>query len=108
MFLHRMFAIKTEAVFSRIQIVFGIVAAITLHGIFDFIVTLPEVLPGNPSTVGALLGMPQDAVLSGIGIVLIPALLYVVGGFWLLSYLFERKENIKEYGARVESQSFVS
>lgn len=108
MFLHRVLAIKTEAVFSRVQIVIGLFASITLHGLFDFIVSLPEVLPGNPATVGALLGMPQDAVLSSVGIVLVPALLYVVGGFWLLSYLFERKDDMKEYGARVESQSFVS
>jgi hypothetical protein len=31
-----------------------------------------------------------------------------VGGFWLLAYLFERKEDMKEFGAVVESQSFVA
>lgn len=105
--LHRMFSIRTETVFARTQIIIGLLLAIVLHGLFDFIVTLPEVLPGNPATVGALLGAGGNSFLHSVSITLLPSLLYVVGGFWLLTYLFEKKEDMKEFGAVVESQSFV-
>lgn len=106
--LHRMLNLRTEALFARVQLAKGLFFAILIHGIFDFIVSLPEVLPGNPSTVGALLGMQPQHFLSNIGITLVPSLLYVVGGFWLLSFLFEREEDMKEFGNVVEAQSFVS
>lgn len=106
--LHRMLGIRTEALFARTQILTGFALAILLHGLFDFIVTLPEVLPGNPTSVGALLGYPPSSFLSGIGITLLPSLFYVVGGFWILALLFERKDDMKEFGNVVESQTFVS
>ncbi len=106
--LHRMLNLRTEALYARVQLTIGLVFAIVIHGVFDFIVSLPDVLPGNPHTVGALLGMQPDHVLNDIGITLIPSLLYVVGGFWLLSMLFEREEDMKEFGSVVEAQSFVS
>lgn len=106
--IHRMLSVRTEAVFSKTQLVTGILLAIVLHGCFDFIVSLPDVLPNHPATLGALLEMPPSSFLYGIGITVIPSLLYVVGGFWLLTYLFERKEDMKEFGAVVDSQSFVS
>lgn len=106
--MHRMLNLRTETLFARVQMAKGLFFAIVLHGLFDFIVSLPEVLPGNPNTVGALLGMADDHFLSNIGVVLVPALLYVVGGFWLLSVLFEREEDMKEFGNIVEAQSFVS
>lgn len=106
--LHRMLNLRTETLYARVQMAKGLFYSIVLHGLFDFIVSLPDVLPGRPGTVGALLGMGSDHFLSNIGLILIPALLYVVGGFWLLSTLFEREEDMKEFGSRVETQSFVS
>lgn len=106
--VHRMLSVRTDAVFARTQIMIGLLLSFVIHGVFDFIVTLPEVLPNNPHTVGALLGSPPTSFLSSISITLIPALLYVIGGFWLLTYLFQRKEDMKHFGAVVQSQSFVS
>ncbi len=106
--LHRMLNLRTEMLFARVQMAKGLVYAILLHGVFDFIVTLPEVLPGRPSTIGALFSMQPQHVLSQVAITLIPSLLYVVGGFWLLSVLFTREEDMKEFGNVVEAQSFVS
>ncbi len=105
--IHQALSIRTEAVYARTQLLTGVFCAIVIHGIFDFIVTLPDVLPGRPQTVGAVLGLAPSSFLHSIGITMLPALLYVVGGFWLLSYLFMKKEDMKEYGAVVESQSFV-
>lgn len=106
--VHRMLSVRTEAVYVRVQIVTGLLCAFVLHGCFDFIVSLPDVLPSHPATLGALLEAPSSSFLYGIGITLVPSLLYVVGGFWLLSVLFQRKEDMKEFGAVVQSQSFVS
>ncbi len=106
--IHQMLSIKSEAIYARTQTALGLFFAIVLHGIFDFSVSLSDVLPGHPATVGALLGKSPDSFLSNISIVLIPSVLYVVGGFWLLVTLFERKEDMKEFGAIVETQTFVS
>jgi hypothetical protein len=106
--VHQMLSVRTEAVYARVQIVTGFVLSIVIHGMFDFIVTLPEVLPGNPATVGALLGMSHSSFLSNISLTLVPCVLYVVGGLWLLMALFQRKEDMKEFGAVVDMQTFVS
>ncbi len=106
--MHRMLNLRSDTLFARVQMAKGLFFAIVLHGVFNMVVSLPEVLPGNPNTIGALLGMGDQHVLSSIGITLVPALLYVVGGFWLLSVLFEREEDMKEFGNIVETQSVVS
>lgn len=106
--IHRMLNLRTEAVYARTQMALGLFFAIVLHGLFDFIVTLPEVLPGNPATVGALLSLPAGSPFHFVSITMVPALLYVVGGFWLLTTLFQREEDMKEFGAVLETQTFVS
>ncbi len=106
--LHRTLRLKAEVIYSRYKIAQGLVAAIVIHGIFDFIVSLPEILPGNPRTIGALLHLAPTSFLQDISLTMVPAIVYVVGGCWLLLYLFARKEDMKEYGAIMESQTFVS
>jgi hypothetical protein len=59
-------------------------------------VTLPDVLPGNPRTLGALFGSSPDSPLHYFSLLLFPSLLYVVGGFWFLTGLFMSRENEKE------------
>jgi hypothetical protein len=85
----------------------GIMIAIFLHALSNFLVTLPDVLPGNPRTFGELLGSPAGSPLHYIALLLIPALVYVVGGFWLLTALFERKENAKERGHVVATEMYI-
>ena len=104
---HRMLNLKSEDIYSRTQMMLGLFFAIVVHGLFDFTVSLSEVLPGRPDTVGALLGQSPDTFLSAISLVLLPAILYIVGGFWLLVTLFEHKENMKEFGAIVDTQIVV-
>lgn len=107
--IHRMLGIRTETIFARTQLTIGVFLAIVLHGAFDFIVTLPSLLPGNPQTVGAVL-FPDQAggVLHGISITLLPSIFYIVGGFWILSTLFMKSEDMKEFGRVVTTQSIVS
>ena len=50
--IHRMLSIRTEAVYARTQIVAGLLLSFILHGAFDFIVSLPDVLPNHPAKIG--------------------------------------------------------
>jgi PrsW family intramembrane metalloprotease len=106
--LHRVLQLNADMIYARYRLAQGLLFSIILHGAFDFIVSLPEVLPGNPRTVGALLGQSQGSFLNSISITMPPAILYVVGGCWLLIWLFARKDDMKEYGAVVQSQTFVN
>ena len=95
-FLHRFLRLPEEEVFKKEAIIIGFVIAVVLHGIFNFLVTLPSILPGNPKTIGDLLGSPDQSLFHSVAILVIPSILYVVGGFWLLSTLFYNKKCMKE------------
>ncbi len=103
-FFHRILSIDTAHIYRTTMMGIGLCSSIILHGMFDFIVTLPEVIPGNPTTIGALLQLSPASTLQAVPITLLPSLLYVIGGFWLLSYLFERTENAKEFGQVSEAE----
>jgi len=105
--LHRITQVPETIVFRRQSLFIGISAAVFLHGAYNFLVTLPDLLPGQPRTVGDLLGSPPDSLLHYIALLIVPSLLYVVGGFWILSILFYKKECIKERGCVVEKSTFV-
>ncbi|MCA9371002.1 MAG: hypothetical protein KC680_03525, partial [Candidatus Peregrinibacteria bacterium] len=85
----------------------GILTAIVLHGMFNFLVTLPDLLPGHPRTLGDLFGSAAGSPLNYVALLIIPSLFYVVGGFWILSILFYKKENMKERGVLVETNTYV-
>ena len=106
--LHRMLVMRTDMIYARTQVFLGLVVSFVLHGVFDFTVSLAEILPGRPETVGQLLGMPPASALDAVPITLLPAALYIVGGFWLLVYLFERAENLKDYGNIVQQSVTVA
>jgi hypothetical protein len=93
----------------RIQmILMGLVCATVIHGMFNFLVTLPEILPGRPQTIADLFGLGEDSLLQNISILLVPSLLYVVGGFWLFTELFYRRENMENRGHLVVTDTFVT
>ncbi|MFA6523441.1 MAG: PrsW family glutamic-type intramembrane protease [Candidatus Peribacteraceae bacterium] len=105
--LHRLLGVRRTSIFRTEMLTLGIMIAIFLHALSNFLVTLPDVLPGNPRTFGELLGSPAGSPLHYIALLLIPALVYVVGGFWLLTALFERKENAKERGHVVATEMYI-
>lgn len=84
----------------------GMLSAIALHGAFDFLVTIPDILPGQPRSLGELLGI-SNSFLGAFPLLMFPALFYVVGGFWLLTRLFEERENEEERGHLVRVEAFV-
>ena len=106
-FLHHFFNLPEKEIFRREMMTIGFLLAICLHGAFNFMVTLPDLLPNEPRTIGALLGLPPESFLHYIAILVIPSLVYVVGGLWVLSILFYKKENMKERGKLIATESLV-
>jgi RsiW-degrading membrane proteinase PrsW (M82 family) len=102
-----LFSISEESVFRTGMVSIGFILATFLHALSNFMVTLPDALPGNPRTLGDLVHSPQGSFLHYVALLLFPALLYVVGGFWLLTALFARQENSKERGRIVTADTFV-
>jgi len=102
-FLH----LPEKAVFRRQMMLTGFSIAVVLHGLFNFMVSLPDLLPGNPRTLGELFGLPGGSYLHMVSLILIPSLFYVLGGFWILSTLLFRNENNKEHGHLVITDTFV-
>ncbi|MBI3331404.1 PrsW family intramembrane metalloprotease [Candidatus Peregrinibacteria bacterium] len=104
-YVHDVLRLQTKSIFRTQMLLTGLVLAILLHALSNFLVTLPDVLPGNPRTVGDLLSSARGSWSHYISLLLVPALLYVVGGFWLLTELFMRKENMKERGHVIATDS---
>lgn len=107
MFL-RLLRIPEKASFRTENMAAGLIGSVVLHGLFNFLVTLPDLLPGNPRTIGDLFGADPSSPLHYIALLIIPSLFYVVGGFWILSILFYKKECMQERGVLVETDTFVS
>lgn len=96
-----------KEVFRRQMVLTGFSIAVVLHGLFNFMVSLPDLLPGNPRSLGDLFGLDAGSFLHAISLILIPSLFYVLGGFWILSTLLFRNENNKEHGQLVVTDTFV-
>ena len=96
--VHRVFHLQETSVFRVQMLLTGLVCATLLHTFFNFLVTVPDLLPGNPRTIGDVAGNPLPVIFKNIPLLLLPAMFYVVGGFWLLTNLFLRKENLRERG----------
>lgn len=107
-YFHVIFGMREDAIFRRQMLTVGFLSAALLHALSNFMVTLPDILPGNPRTFGDLLGSPAGSPLHSIALLLVPTLLYVVGGFALLSALFGRSENRKERGHVIPAEMFVT
>lgn len=108
MYLHKILGVESATIFRRQMILTGFFFAIVLHALSNFLVSVPDVLPGNPRTIGELLQLGDGSPLNLFPLLLIPTFLYVVGGFFLLTSLFLRKENMKERGHLISVDTFVS
>lgn len=93
--IERVTGIDRVASFRAAAITTGLICAIGLHALFNFLVTLPDLLPTHPETFGDIVGDGYGPI-GAIPLLLVPSLLYVVGGFWLLTGLFLRRENQEE------------
>lgn len=105
--LHKLLRFPEKMMYRREKMIIGLVASVVLHGMFNFLVTLPDLLPGNPRTLGDLLGSPAGSPWHMVALLIIPSMFYVVGGFWILSILFYKKQCMKERGVLVKADTFV-
>jgi len=106
--VHRVLQVQRTTVFSVQMLLIGGLLSTTLHALSNFLVTLPDVLPGHPNTLGDLLGSPDGSPFHYVALLIIPSLLYVVGGFWLLTMLFGREENSREQTGQFVPGAIVS
>lgn len=106
--LHGILGLPKKRVFQMVSFLTGITLAASIHAFANFIVSLPNVLPGNPQTIGQVFQLPAASPLNLVSLMLLPSLLYVVGGFWLLTWLFERKDNEEERGHVIVRDLFVT
>lgn len=95
-------------VFRSLTLSVGFLFGVLSHTAANFIVTLPEILPGHPKTVGEAFGYAPDSFMSGISLILFPSLFYVVGGFLLLTWLLEWQSNRAERKKYLLEEAFVS
>jgi RsiW-degrading membrane proteinase PrsW (M82 family) len=84
--IHRVLHLKSETVFHEEKIFEGLLIAASLHATFDF-----------------LMGMSQHFTDTGSAenlskIFLLSAIPFLVGGFFWLTYLLDKKEDHKNYG----------
>ena len=105
-FIHKTLRVRRVLVFKHVAMMQGLVISMGAHSLFDTMVSLPEVLPGRPQTIGAMLGM-SSGPLNMINIVMLAAFIYVFGGWVLLRYLFKKRRDVKEYGQVLNQEVFV-
>lgn len=103
----RLLKLPPVQVFRSISIVAGFAFAVGSHALANFLVTVPDVLPSHPRTLGDLLGSGTGSIFNSISLVIIPSLLYVVGGFLLITWLLDWKQNREERGRLFLQESFV-
>lgn len=106
--LNYLLRVPQKVIFERVALISSLVIAAAVHGLFNFLVTLPNSLPGSPRTIGQMFGLETANILYNVPFLLIPSLLYVVGGFWLVSYLLSNEESQRERGIKVVTETFVS
>ena len=105
--LHKVLRLPEKLIYRKENMIIGAVASVVLHGVFNFLVTLPDLLPGNPRTLGDLFQAAPGSPLHFVALLIIPSMFYVVGGFWILSMLFYKKECMRERGVLVRTDTFV-
>ena len=105
--VHKLLQVREVSVFRTYIMLIGLTAAIVLHAMFNFMVTLPDLLPTHPQSIGELLQLSHNSFWNNIPLLLVPSMLYVVGGFWFITSLFLRRENAEERGHLETREVFV-
>ncbi|MEI7510758.1 MAG: PrsW family glutamic-type intramembrane protease [Candidatus Peregrinibacteria bacterium] len=87
-FFHRIFHFRKAAVFHERMMIEGVVIASVLHGIYDFLLETNMTIFGKPLF---MYGLP----------------IYLVGGYWYLSSVLEKKENHERFGHLVVKEEYT-
>lgn len=105
--IHWLFGSERRTSYRTEMMIVGVGFATFLHALSNFLVSLPDELPGNPHTLGELLNSPAGSPLNYIALLIFPSLLYVVGGFWLLTSLILSRRNMEVRTVANPGNSFV-
>jgi hypothetical protein len=105
--LHQLFGIERRRLFARMKMITGFSFAVLLHATCNFLVSLPDALPGHPKTFGDLFHAAPGSPLHFVTILLVPTMAYVLGGFLLLTWLFQRKENMRDRGHLISAETYL-
>jgi hypothetical protein len=93
--LHQILHLKSETLFHEEKITEGLIIAAGLHGVFDLLMSLSQ----HYSEAGSdILGKVWLAL----------AVPYLIGGYFWLTYLLDKKEDHKEYGHVTEERTSES
>ena len=91
-FLHKLLHFRQTEMFRERMIMEGLVISVLLHGIYDCILDTGFVI--------TIAGISKP-----LYVIMLP--LYLVGGFWYLSFLLSKKENLQHFGHLEEKQVFI-
>jgi RsiW-degrading membrane proteinase PrsW (M82 family) len=103
--IHSVLQVRPATVYRDQKMLEGLLLAIGIHGLFNILTSLSDVLPGNPASLGELFG--YSGIFSNLHIITVPSIIYVFGGWFLLMYLFRKKEHIEEFGRRENREVFI-
>ncbi len=101
--LHRLIHLKRDRVFRDEMATFGLLIAMTLHGLYDFLLEMETV--GNLASYFTTAEMPIVVAELKLHVVMLPILL--VGGYSYLMYLLRKKEHQECYGQLVVKEEYV-
>lgn len=87
-FFHKVLHFKKTSVFRERMAMEGLLLAVFFHGIYDFIMEMNFMIFGKPAFM-----------------LVLPA--YLIFGFWYLSHLLAKKDNLLHYGHLRESETFI-
>ncbi len=102
-FLHRIVHWRKETVFRDQMATLGLVIAMTLHGLYDFLLEMETVGNLASSTINA--DMPVFLAGIKLHVIILPILL--IGGYAYLMYLLHKKEDQECFGQLVVTEEYV-
>lgn len=90
--LHRVLSFKSETVFHEEKIIEGLVLAAVIHGVFDFLMGLGDYAN-------------QQGATWAMSLLIVANVPLIVGGYFWLTYLLDKKEDHKRYGKLSEERT---
>jgi RsiW-degrading membrane proteinase PrsW (M82 family) len=98
---HKIFHLKSETIFRDEKILEGLIISIGLHAVYDFVLQLNLTFASIFSWIG--LNIPINIPLH---VIIMP--LYLIGGYFYLMYLLQKKEDHKKFGKLVLREEYVA
>ena len=102
-FVHRITHLKRATVFREEMATFGLLIAMTLHGLYDFLLEMETI--GNLASYFTDAPVPPYLAEIRFHVVMLPIML--IGGYLYLMYLLRKKEDQEEFGQLKIREEYV-